>query len=137
MDWQEAVALYAQLNTQAGAVVTEVPQQQFATVLAHPGTAVFGAFIGGALRAMVTVHLLPNMTYGGRPYAVIENVVTDEAHRGTGLGRDAMQAAIDHASREGAYKVMLLTGAANAATGFYEKLGFRADEKIGMILRLP
>jgi GNAT superfamily N-acetyltransferase len=75
------------------------------------------------------------MTYEGRPYAVIENVVTLKRCQGQGLGRMVMQAAIDAAWVAGAYKVMLLTGKSLGAKGFYEKLGFTSEEKFGMTLR--
>ena len=34
---------------------------------------------------MATLHLLPNLTYGGWPYALVEIVVTRRAHHGQGL----------------------------------------------------
>lgn len=75
------------------------------------------------------------MTQGGRPYALIENVVTHAAHRGTGQGRRVMTAVIDAAWNADCYKIMLMTGRSAEARGFYEKLGFGADEKWGMTIR--
>ena len=46
-----------------------------------------------------------------------------------------MQAAIDAVWAADAYKVMLVTGQGTGARGFYERLGFRADEKHGMQMR--
>ena len=84
---------------------------------------------------MATLHLLPNLTYTGRPYALVENVVTLRAHHGQGLGRAVMQAVIAQAWAADAYKIMLLTGQSNTAKGFYLKLGFDPDEKQAMTLR--
>ncbi|MEO1364479.1 MAG: GNAT family N-acetyltransferase [Pseudomonadota bacterium] len=84
---------------------------------------------------MVTLHILPNMTQGGRPYALIENVVTHAEHRGAGHGRQVMEAAVAAAWAADCYKIMLLTGQTAQARGFYEALGFSADEKWGMTLR--
>lgn len=106
-----------------------------ARVLAHPGTSILGAFDDRMLVAMVTLHILPNVTQGGRPYALVENVVTHSDYRGTGQGRRVMQAAIAAAWAEDCYKIMLLTGRAASARGFYEKLGFGVDEKWGMTIR--
>jgi ribosomal protein S18 acetylase RimI-like enzyme len=136
-DWPDASALYAQLNTQVSFGSGREAKASFAEVLSHPGTSVFGALAETKVVAMVTLHLLPNVTYGGRPYGLIENVVTDAAWRGQGHARAAMQAAIETARQAAAYKIMLLTGHANEAIGFYEKIGFKADEKAGMILRTP
>ena len=84
---------------------------------------------------MVTLHILPNMTRGGRPYALVENVVTLAAYRGQGYGRRVMQAAIAAAWAADCYKIMLLTGKTSAARGFYDALGFSTEEQWGMSLR--
>lgn len=104
-------------------------------VIAHPGTQIFAAFDGDEAVAMVTLHLLPNVTQGGRPYALIEHVVTAREQRKQGLGRAVMHKAIDAAWDADAYKIMLMTGKTAQARGFYEGLGFDADEKWGMSLR--
>ncbi|WP_254449086.1 GNAT family N-acetyltransferase [Thalassococcus sp. S3] len=104
-------------------------------LIAHPGTELLGAEVEGSVGAMVTLHVLPNLTYGGRPYALIENVVTAQRFQMRGLGRRVMEAAIRSAWAQDAYKIMLLTGQTAGARGFYERLGFSADEKFGMTLR--
>ncbi|WP_299648683.1 GNAT family N-acetyltransferase [uncultured Tateyamaria sp.] len=111
------------------------PSPAFAALLDHRGTCVIGAFEEDSLMAMATLHILPNMTQGGRSYALIENVVTHSNHRGKGHGRAVMQAVIDAAWAAGCYKIMLMTGRTAKARGFYEKLGFGADEKWGMTIR--
>lgn len=107
----------------------------FAQLIAHPGTQIIGAFSGETLAGMATLHVLPNMTYGGQPYAIIENVVTKADMRGRSIGQMVVQATIDAAWAAGCYKIMLQTGRARGASAFYEKLGFNADEKHAMILR--
>lgn len=107
----------------------------FYVVLDHPGTGVFGAFSGNDLAAMVTLHLLPNVLWSGRPYGLIENVVTRRNFQRQGFGRLAMQAAIDAAWDTGAYKLMLMTGQKRGATGFYEAVGFTGRDKFAMVLR--
>lgn len=64
-----------------------------------------------------------------------KNVVTISKHRGRGCGRQIVATAIEAAWAENAYKIMLLTGRKRGPQGFYEKLGFMACEKQGMILR--
>lgn len=132
-DFEAAHALYRALS--ASDQIAPDPAQ-FRKVLDHAGTTLWGAFDRDALAAMVTLHLMPNMTYGGRPYGLIENVITAAPHRGKGHGRRALSAAIDAARRANAYKLMLLTGSRRNAVGFYQSLGFSGDEKHGMILRL-
>ena len=130
-DWGAVEPLYKELTGNDAVAGAEM----FATVLAHPGTDVFGVVRDGQVLAMATLHILPNMTYGGRPYGVIENVATRAAMRGQGLGRQVMAHTVEAARTGGCYKVMLLTGRARDARGFYEAVGFTADEKWGMILR--
>ncbi len=110
-------------------------RRPLALYLDHPGTAVFGAFSGHDLAAMLTLHLLPNVLWQGRPYGLIENVVTRQRFQRQGFGRLVMQAAIDAAWDADAYKVMLMTGQKRGAAGFYEALGFTGKDKFAMVLR--
>lgn len=104
-------------------------------VIAHPGTTIFGADAKDAIIAIATIHVLPNVTYGGRPYGLIENVVTAPSKRGQGIGKQVMRAAIACAWAQDAYKIMLLTGRLRNALGFYESLGFTGAGKHGLVLR--
>lgn len=134
-DFADAYALYTDLVGADRMAPLDLAKSQFRALLDHPGTTLIGAERAGEVLAMATLHLLPNLTYGGRPYALVENVVTGRDHRGQGLGRDVMQAVIAQAWGLDAYKIMLLTGRGAGALGFYARLGFDADEKHGMTLR--
>ena len=69
--------------------------------------------------------IIPNLTRGGMPYAVIENVVTKKEQRKKGYGSKIVKYAIEIAQRNGCYKIMLLTGSKNESTHrFYHNLGF-------------
>ena len=109
----------------------------FEAVLAHPGTTVYGAFVGQDLAAMVTLHLLPNVLWNARPYALIENVVTRQEFQRRGLGRRVMEHAVAAAWAADAYKVMLMTGQKRGAKGFYEAVGFSSEDKFAMVMRRP
>ena len=130
-DWPAAEPLYWEL-TKSGAVAGEV---RFAEVVSHPGTKVVGKWADGRLVAMATLHILPNMTYAGRPYGLVENVVTARDRQRRGYGRSVMEYLITRAREAECYKIMLLTGRARAARGFYEAVGFSAEEKWGVIFR--
>lgn len=110
-------------------------EKLFSKVIQHPGTQVYGKVVDGCVVAMATLHILPNVTWGGRPYALVENVVTAAKHRGNGFGRETLEAARDAAWAQDCYKIMLLTGQGRNATGFYESVGFSRDNKFGMIIR--
>jgi GNAT superfamily N-acetyltransferase len=69
--------------------------------------------------------MVPNMTHGGRPWAVVENVVIDEPWRGRGIGR-ALMDEIDVLTRAaGCYMVQLLSlDHRHDAHAFYASIGF-------------
>ena len=74
--------------------------------------------------------IMPNITRGARSFALIENMVTHAAHRGQGLGRAVLAAALDAAWAAHCYKVMLATGSRQGSTWrFYEGAGFTCATK--------
>ncbi len=134
-DYADARALYQTLSTGHSLPSYDAGIGGFEALLAHPGTWVIGAELDTRIVAMATLHMLPNMTYRMRPYALVENVATLQSHQGKGFGRQIMAAVAQKAWAEGAFKIMLLTNRARGATAFYEKQGYVVDEKDGMILR--
>ena len=130
-DVNDALELYKELT--AGPKTARAVD--FLDVLAHPGTQVFGATDSARVVAMATLHVLPNVTGGGRPYALVENVITSSPYRLQGIGRRVLDTVIEAAWHADCYKIMLLTGQARGAQGFYEAAGFSSDDKIGMIIR--
>jgi ribosomal protein S18 acetylase RimI-like enzyme len=83
------------------------------------------------------ITIIPNLTRGSRPFAVIENVVTHPDYRRKGLGEKVMLEAIQTAKNAGCYKVMLLsTVTRKDAHRLYEKLGFNSRDKTGFYMKL-
>ena len=80
--------------------------------------------------------MIPNLTRGGRPYGVIENVVTQAEHRACGFGKAVLAEALSAAWSQGCYKVMLMTGRKDEATfQFYESAGFDREAKQAFIAK--
>ena len=78
--------------------------------------------------------IIPNLTRGGRPYGLIENVVTHKNFRRKGYATKILKKALQYAWEQKCYKVMLLTGSKDPGIfEFYEKAGFRKDIKTGFI----
>ncbi len=78
--------------------------------------------------------IVPNLTHNQRPYALIENVVTHEAHRGKGYAGACLDFAKELAKREKCYKLMLMTGSKQESTlRFYEKAGYNRTDKTAFI----
>lgn len=78
--------------------------------------------------------IVPNLTHGQRPYALIENVVTDEEYRRRGLAAACLDFARKIAVNANCYKMMLLTGSKEESTlRFYEKAGYNRNDKTAFI----
>jgi GNAT superfamily N-acetyltransferase len=134
-DLNGLLALYAQLNPGDPVLPQEIARARFEAMLAHPGLKVFGALSGTSLVASCVLHVLPNLTRGAMPYALIENVVTDAAERRRGHGQRVVRAAAAAALAEGCYKVMLMTGRGDPGVmRFYESCGF-TQSKTGFQMR--
>ena len=75
-----------------------------------------------------TLHLViaPNLTHDGGSWAIVENVVVEEARRGHGIGRALMDEAERRARAAGCYKVQLLSAEERGVRIFYENLGYEA-----------
>lgn len=84
-------------------------------------------FVGIEKEDIVTtcyLNIVPTITWGPAPYALIENVVTAESHRRKGFGRQCLQYTIDYAFSNGCFKVMLLSSERNERTrAFYNSVG--------------
>ncbi|MGV3550093.1 GNAT family N-acetyltransferase [Rhizobium sp.] len=134
-DLDGLLALYAQLNPLDPVLPPDVARQRFEALVAHPGLTVFGAFDSNRLVASCVLHVLPNLTRGAMPYALIENVVTDAAERRQGHGQRVVRAAAAAGFAEGCYKVMLMTGRSDPGViKFYESCGF-TQSKTGFQMR--
>ncbi len=84
-----------------------------------------------------TLAIIPNLTRGGSPYGVVENVVTHPDHRGNGFATDVLKHSLELAWKNHCYKVMLLTGRSEEnVLKFYENAGFQRDIKTGFIAYL-
>ncbi len=89
------------------------------------------------LVASCTLVIVSNLTRGGRPYGLIENVVTHGNYRRNGYGKAVLEKAVETAREKGCYKVMLLTGRKDEGVlSFYEKAGFERGVKTGFYIKL-
>ena len=88
----------------------------------------------GRVVSSLCLIVIPNLTRGPRPYALIENVVTRADSRRKGYAGALIRRAVELASENNCYKVMLLTGRKDDATlRFYENCGFNRNDKTGFI----
>ena len=137
-DLDALLALYAQLNPGDAVAPRERLAAILERILASEDFAIVVATQEGAVAATCSLNVIPNLTRGGASYAVIENVVTDAARRGTGLGRAVLRFALDEAWRRGCYKALLQTGSPDSRVlRFYESCGFSGSDKKGFVAWSP
>ena len=78
--------------------------------------------------------IIPNLTRNIRPYAFIENVVTNSDYRKKGYSTACLDYAKKLALNADCYKIMLLTGSKNSDTlNFYRKAGYNSSDKTAFI----
>jgi len=127
-DLEKLLELYRHLTSDETCPLT-LAQENFAQFQQFEGSAILLGEIGGEPVTSCVLVVVPNLTRGGRPYALIENVVTHAGHRGKGYGKRILEAASNRAWERNCYKVMLMTGSKRASTlGFYESAGFEQSK---------
>ncbi|MEO8652280.1 MAG: GNAT family N-acetyltransferase [Hyphomicrobiaceae bacterium] len=107
-----------------------VAADAFSKVLGHETTSILICEVDGNAVSTAMLVVCPNLTRSGRPFAIIENVVTHRDYRKAGYGRKVVEQAIEIARQQGCYKVTLTTGRRDEETlRFYEGLGMRRDTR--------
>jgi ribosomal protein S18 acetylase RimI-like enzyme len=83
----------------------------------------------------LSLHYPTFSTWRGRPGAYIQDLWVDPALRGGGLGRALVAATARAAEAAGADHLILAVDGANAARGFYRRLGFAelAEERLQIV----
>ena len=134
-DFDAVMRLYHQLNRDDPVLDDGSDATAYEQILRTDWLHLFVLDLEGVV-ATTYLNLVPNLSRSARPYAVIENVVVDEARRGTGLGKQIMAATLAFAWDAGCYKAMLMTGSKTPRTHeFYRACGFSPDEKTAYLAR--
>lgn len=89
---------------------------------------------GGGIVSSCVLIVVPNLTHNQRPYALVENVVTDIKYRNRGYASAVLDVARGIAKKAGCYKIMLMTGSKEDSTlRFYEKAGYNSQDKTAFV----
>lgn len=133
-DFEGLMKLYMQLHDNPFPKKDERVLVIWERILADPDHHVIVYEEDGKIVSSCVCVIVPNLTHGQRPYAFIENVITDEKYRGRGLATACLDFARDIAVRENCYKIMLLTGSKKESTlRFYERAGYNKNDKTAFI----
>jgi ribosomal protein S18 acetylase RimI-like enzyme len=124
-DLPQLLALYRQLSPEDPELDPVTAQANWEALLGSGMTHVVVAEVDDELVASCMLIVVPNLTRGGRPFAVIENVVTHATHRRRGHGRAVLASACERAWAANCYKVVLTTARNDEGVlRFYEAAGF-------------
>jgi GNAT superfamily N-acetyltransferase len=135
-DFAQLMGIYRQLHPDDPALSDGREREVFEQIRDTPDLYLFVIDIEGRIIATCYLNIIPNITRAARPYAIIENVVTDERERGRGFGKRIIAHTLDFAWSRGCYKAMLQTGSTRDSThAFYRACGFSAQEKVGYVAR--
>lgn len=140
-DLPALLTLYRHLNTSDPIIeIDDKIEAQWRSMLADANTHIVFARTGSDGRPISTcvLSIIPNLTRGGRPYALIENVVTLPDFRKRGIGTRVLLYAQELAWSANCYKVQLMTSRKEPEVlSFYVSAGFTAGEKTGFVVRAP
>lgn len=137
-DFDAVLGLYRQLQPSDPVLEDGSDRAVFDKILEAPGLHLFVLEADGFVVATTYLNIIPNITRSASPYAVIENVGVERTLRGTGLGKQIMEATLQAAWDAGCYKAVLLTGSRTPSThAFYRACGFSRHEKTAYVARPP
>ncbi|MBQ7926193.1 MAG: GNAT family N-acetyltransferase [Lachnospiraceae bacterium] len=133
-DLQGLLTLYMQLHDNPMPEQTPQLEALWREILEDEHHHIIVAQEEGKIVSSCVCVIIPNLTHGQRPYAFVENVITDEAYRGKGLATACLDYARELARKHQCYKLMLLTGSKRESTlRFYENAGYNSKDKTAFI----
>lgn len=137
-DIPHLLQLYRHLNPDDAETALDDAVAHWTQLKLYPHSDIFVGCVNDQLVASCTLVVVPNLTRGGAPYALIENVVTHADYRRKGYGKGVLHAAIEAAWRAGCYKAMLLTGSKEPGVlAFYGDVGFEQSKTGFQVRRIP
>jgi ribosomal protein S18 acetylase RimI-like enzyme len=135
-DYTSIMALYRQFNPDDPVAEESEGRSVFESIIESESNSLIIAEINNSVVSSCYLNIIPNLTRNAHPFAVIENVITDQYYRNRGIGKAIMQYAINRAWEAGCYKIMLLTGRKEESTlRFYRSCGLESGLKTAFITK--
>jgi GNAT superfamily N-acetyltransferase len=126
-DLPALLALYGELHPADPPLAAATATTIWRAMAEQPGRTVFVAVDEDTVMGTVDCSVLANLTRGGAPFLLVENVVVAASARRRGIGALLMTAARALAGETGCYKIQLLSRADRQESHrFYESCGYRA-----------
>jgi L-amino acid N-acyltransferase YncA len=103
-------------------------QQVFGEISRFRGCELVVAEDHGEVIGSLVLVIVPNLSHGALPWAIIENVIVDRKQRRRGVGRQLMEYAITRAKESNCCRMGLISSKSRReAHHFYRALGFEAS----------
>lgn len=133
-DLNGLLLLYQQLHNSQVAINFDDLAELWNQILQDQNHHIIVAEEDGTIVSSCVCVIIPNLTHNQRPYALIENVITDKAYRKKGFATKCLDYAKKIAIQKKCYKMMLLTGSRMDATlQFYRNAGYNSEDKTAFI----
>ncbi len=136
-DLEGLLGLYAIMSGEPADAHDSRAEQTLSDMKSRGFVHVLVAVCGQTVASTVTVTVIPSLTHGLRPYAVVEHVVTHPDYRGNGMASALLKKAEATASASDCYKLMLITGRKEENVHrLYIGAGYSAFGKTAYVKRL-
>lgn len=133
-DLESLLYLYTQLHDNPFPEINQDIKSLWNDILSNKHHHIIVCCVGEKIVSSCVIVIVPNLTHGQRPYALIENVITDKNYRKKGCATATLDFAREIAKNENCYKIMLLTGSKEENTlNFYRKAGYNSNDKTAFI----
>jgi len=97
----------------------------FAEISGDPRRELLVAEYDGEVVGTVALFIIPNLSHGATPYALVENLVVNHKYRRKGIGKKLMEYTIVRAKQEGCHRIELCSDKKrDEAHRLYRSVGF-------------
>mgnify|MGYP003623335470 CR=1 FL=1 len=133
-DLPQLLDLYTHLHNNTRPAIDENVKSVWQKIMGDVNHHIIVGVQDASIISSCVLLVVPNLTHGQRPYAVLENVVTHPTHRKQGVGGQIMAYAKEIAMKNHCYKIMLMTSSKEEATlRFYRRAGYNTQDKTAFV----
>lgn len=135
-DLQGVLALYRELRPNDPVMLDAKAEEVWQAMTKDANCDIIVAKVTQQIASSCSLTLNTSLANAGKPFAMIEHVITAKEHRRKGLSKKVLEHAIALAWQKGCCKIMLLSGAQlTGAHALYESVGFKAGIERGFVLK--
>ncbi len=100
----------------------------FAEISGNPRRELLVAEYDGEVVGTVALYIIPNLSHGATPYALVENLVVNHKYRRKGIGKKLMEYTMVRARQEGCHRIELCSSKGRKeAHRLYRSVGFKPE----------